>query len=153
MGDVVAIEEEVLDQAIRSLYRGNPDYEPEEDAEFDSEIDLDADLPDRVLDSLEDTFAVLLNPGRFLRIPERDSAEAFACMRSFAGEIEDGCLKEALIDTLDGKRAFRRFKDVLTVNPGERKRWNAFNARQMRNVIRTWLEALGIKPARKRRPD
>ena len=45
---------------------------------------------------------------------------------------------------LDGKNAFRKFKDSLAPYPKERKLWYGFNAKAARDEIRAWLQDIGI---------
>lgn len=149
-GEVVALEKSIFDHALRTLYHTPPPDEPEEDILFDSEINLAAELPDHLYDSLEKALAVTHGTSRYIRIPERESSEAFDCMRRFAEEVSHPVLRESLVSVLDGKKSFRKFKDSVAAYPEERKQWHVFNARRMREVIRQWLRGQGISPVRKR---
>ena len=71
---------------------------------------------------------------------------AFESMAEFADSVEDPVLKEKLSSALDGKGAFRKFKDTLIDYPKERKRWHGHNAKAMKNEITKWLAAIGIEP-------
>jgi hypothetical protein len=90
---------------------------------------------------------ILDKNGRYARIPERYSSEAHQVMSEFLGTIEDYVLRGELTHALNGKGAFRRFKDILITYPKERKRWHGYNAQAMKKVIMEWLEALEIEPA------
>ncbi len=47
---------------------------------------------------------------------------------------------------LDGRGAFRRFKDVLAEYPAERERWFGFHDERVRKAMREWLEDHDIEP-------
>jgi hypothetical protein len=55
-------------------------------------------------------------------------------------------LIEKLEIALDGKGAFRRFKNVISDYPEEEKRWFAFKDKRMREEVIEWLNDLGIEP-------
>ncbi len=150
---VVTVSMAVLEEALSALYGGtSPEYERE--VVFDSDVNLDAELSDSCEENLDAALSVLLDGERYLRIPERNAREAFEVMRSFAETVKDGELRRRLLDSLDGRGAFRRFKDVLLSDKRERKRWHGYNAKAMRAVIDGWLQAeAGNRPGRRRRED
>jgi len=150
-GAVIRISERAMRDSLASLYTSDPEDNPEEDILIDSEIDTSAEITDEVHDVLETNLLVILNGERYTRIPERDSREAFAGMRKFADSLEDRSLKESLLNALGGRNSFRKFKKLLAEHLRERKQWHAFNAKQMRSVIRAWIENLGFRPVRERK--
>lgn len=150
-GDVVRVSEESLSSALSILYLSESSFDPGEDILYDSTVNLAADLPDHIEESLESAITTLLDQARYLRVPERDSGEAFECMRSFADRCESGPLRRLLADALCGGHPFRSFKSALGKFPQDRKRWHAYNAKRMRGIIREWLLVNGIHPARRRR--
>lgn len=150
-GDVVRISEEALSAALSALYIGEPSFDPDEDVLYDSAVNLSADLPDHVEESVELALAALLDPVRYMRIPERASREAFECMRVFADRCEAESVRGILADALHGDNPFRAFKAALGRFPQERKKWHAHNAKRMRVLIREWLLVSGIRPVRRRR--
>ena len=46
-------------------------------------------------------------------------------------------------DAISGRGAFRRFKDVLALWPGELDQWYAFSAERQRGRARAWLADAG----------
>src|SRR2546423_14449318 len=54
--------------------------------------------------------------------------------------VTDEPLRERLIISIDGKGAFRRFKDVLIAYPAERERWFSYRAELLHWHIHNWLE-------------
>ncbi len=140
-GEVKVIAVEILNRANQMLYL-SPDDEYEPGVVFDSEVNIEAEVDEETLEAIEEALRVLLDEKRYVRIPERDSADAFSTMREFAETVEDEALKEALFRALDGKGAFRRFKDTLLRDKRVRKRWHGFNALHMKRVIKRWLEQI-----------
>ncbi len=67
-------------------------------------------------------------------------------MSEFTDSLKDPHIKKKLGRILEGRGAFRRFKDALDPYPRERKLWYGFNAKAIRKVIEKWLETLGIEP-------
>jgi hypothetical protein len=84
--------------------------------------------------------------GRYEEIPKKPSYEAYDLMVEFAETVKDIHLKEKLNIALDGKGAFRRFKNVLSDYPEEQERWFAFKDERMRREVIDWLNSLDIEP-------
>ncbi len=76
----------------------------------------------------------------FLRIEPASSREQYRWMERFVGSVSDEPLRERLVISIDGKGAFRRFKDVLLTYPAERERWFSYRADLLHWHIQTWLE-------------
>ncbi|TMQ20349.1 MAG: hypothetical protein E6J91_04255, partial [Deltaproteobacteria bacterium] len=68
------------------------------------------------------------------------SREQYRWMERFVGSVLDEPLRERLIISIDGKGAFRRFKDVLLAYPAERERWFSYRADLLHWHIAQWLE-------------
>jgi hypothetical protein len=81
------------------------------------------------------------NIRNFLRIEPASSREQYRWMERFVGSVADEPLRERLIISIDGKGAFRRFKDVLLAYPAERERWFTYRADLLHWHIHTWLES------------
>lgn len=152
-GRVIEISESVIDELRKRLIIDDIDEEIPEDIEY-IEFDTEPEIPDWMLDEIEILCEVILdNKDRFVRIPERDTNSAYKAMHEFIDTLNDEHLRERLSSALNGKGAFRRFKDVLLEYPKERKKWHAFNAKIMRKEITEWLETLGIKPIQSKGSD
>src|SRR4051812_1717465 len=80
------------------------------------------------------------NIRNFLRIEPASSREQYRWMEKFVGSVVDEPLRERLIISIDGKGAFRRFKDVLLAYPAERERWFSYRADLLHWHIHNWLE-------------
>lgn len=81
---------------------------------------------------------------RFLEVPIVPSYEAYQDMVDFAETVANPRLRELLEEALNGRGAFRRFKDVLLRYPEERERWFAFSHQCWRTRIDNWLQIVGI---------
>jgi len=79
-------------------------------------------------------------PGRYLNIPTDSSSEGYTDMEAFAETVKDERLKEKLWIALDGRGAFRRFKDVLLDYPEERQRWFNFKEERLKSRAMEWLK-------------
>jgi len=55
-------------------------------------------------------------------------------------------LRERLLVAIDGKGAFRRFKDVLLSYPQERERWFNYRAALLQHHINQWFSSKGLEP-------
>src|SRR5512138_3706057 len=86
------------------------------------------------------------NIRNFLRVEPASSREQYRWMERFVGSVSDEQLRERLIISIDGKGAFRRFKDVLLAYPAERERWFSYRADLLHWHIHNWLLERGIEP-------
>jgi hypothetical protein len=89
---------------------------------------------------------------RFVAIPRLESWESYGDMQDFMATVRDAHLRERLAAAIQGRGAFRRFKDVLERYPHERERWFTFQHDRMTQRAREWLESLGIAPTPKQEP-
>ncbi len=78
-------------------------------------------------------------PQRYVQLDPASSREQYRWMERFVNSVEDDTLRERLILAVDGKGAFRRFKDVLLSFPGERDRWFTYRANLLHIYINHWL--------------
>jgi len=85
------------------------------------------------------------NDEDFLYVEPISSREQYRWMEEFIEATEEPNLKEKLNIAIDGKGAFRRFKDVLVGYPDDRERWFAKRAVKLRTHITEWLSAKSIE--------
>lgn len=76
---------------------------------------------------------------RYVRIEPASSREQYRWMERFVASVADEGLRDRLIMSIDGKGAFRRFKDVLLAFPAERERWFSYRADLLHWHIHNWL--------------
>src|SRR5437763_10362456 len=82
----------------------------------------------------------------FVRIEPAASREQYKWMERFVAGVTDEALRERLVIAIDGKGAFRRFKDVLLNYPTERERWFSYRADLLHWHMQKWLEKEGLEP-------
>ena len=87
------------------------------------------------------------NIRNFLRVEPASSREQYRWMERFVGSVADEQLRDRLIISIDGKGAFRRFKDVLLAYPAERERWFTYRADLLHWHIHNWLDTHDIHPS------
>jgi len=79
-------------------------------------------------------------PERYLSIPTESSREGYQDMVAFTESLEDENLKEKLCIALNGRGAFRRFKDVLLSYLKRREEWFKFQNERLEKRVMEWLE-------------
>jgi len=82
----------------------------------------------------------------YMRIDPVSSREQYRWMERFIPMVSDEEVQSRLTTAIDGKGAFRRFKDVLMSFAAERERWFAFRSERLRVFMEAWLSAHGLKP-------
>ena len=82
----------------------------------------------------------------FVRIEPAASREQYKWMERFVVGVTDEPLRERLVIAIDGKGAFRRFKDVLLNYPTERERWFTYRAELLHWHMQKWLEKEQLAP-------
>lgn len=105
-------------------------------------------LPDEFLSPEEYEKTIRLfdeNPDRFEQLPWQDSHEGYNDMVAFTENVKDLTLQQMLWRALEGKGAFRRFKDVLLSFPEERERWFRFKDGCVAERVLRWIEDANIQ--------
>ncbi len=82
----------------------------------------------RVVDGVADPqmHVRIASDGNYLRIDPVSSREQYRWMERFIPMVESTELRDKLGQAIDGKGAFRRFKDVLMAYGAEREKWFTF---------------------------
>ena len=81
---------------------------------------------------------------RFEKIPQTESYEGYRDMEDFIATIDDQHLIDLLEVAIQGKGAFRRFKDVLLNYPNEEEKWFQFQDDRIVERAREWLDEIGV---------
>jgi hypothetical protein len=102
----------------------------------------------RVVDGVADPqmHARIAADQNYLRIDPVSSREQYRWMERYIPMVEDPDLQGKLSQAIDGKGAFRRFKDVLMAYAPERERWFAFRSERLRIFMEAWLSAHALSP-------
>jgi hypothetical protein len=130
------------------------DWEALEDAfennapEVHSYLHLDTGEVLRVVDGIADPemHARIASDANYLRVDPVSSREQYRWMERFIPMVEDPELRERLGRAIDGKGAFRRFKDVLMSYGPDRERWFAFRSERLRVFMEAWMSAHALHP-------
>ncbi len=103
----------------------------------------------RVVDGVADPqmHVRIASDGNYLRIDPVSSREQYRWMERFIPMVDDTDLRGKLAQAIDGKGAFRRFKDVLMNFADEREKWFVFRSERLRTFMEAWLGAHAIKAA------
>jgi len=103
----------------------------------------------RVVDGVADPqmHVRIASDPNYLRIDPVSSREQYRWMERYIPMVEDTEIRDKLTRAIDGKGAFRRFKDVLMSFPVDRERWFAFRSERLRACMETWLATHGIEAA------
>jgi hypothetical protein len=102
----------------------------------------------RIVDGIADPqmHARIAADPNYLRIEPVSSREQYRWMERFIPMLDDRELQQRLTKAIDGKGAFRRFKDVLMSYGPERERWFAFRSERLRIFMEAWLNAHALNP-------
>jgi len=145
-GRVLLVNEDIEYEVarVREALGPEPDWE-----NIDREAVIqELDMPDWIREPVLDAFRIEAEyGGRYLPVPEVESRDGFRDMQAFISTIEDERLRDRLWRAIDGRKPFRRFKDVLCGYPDERERWFAFSNERVQERILEWLKEEGIEPA------
>jgi hypothetical protein len=94
----------------------------------------------------EDEIDAGLDAGHLVPIEPLGSSVEYGWMAEFTATVGNARLRDRLEVALDGRGAFRRFKNVLLDDLAERDRWFAFRDARLRAAAREWLAEQGIEP-------
>ena len=89
---------------------------------------------------------VIAGGEQFVKIEPASSREQYRWMEQYVAMVEDPGLRERLLISIDGKGAFRRFKDVLLNYPTERERWFNYRGELLHWVMQQWMDREQIEP-------
>lgn len=87
-------------------------------------------------------------PDRWLRFYSTGSREGWSDMAAFAERQRDEALRERLLRAIDGKGAFRRFRDRVH-EEDLAERWYGFSADRQQGRARDFLAEQGIRVGRR----
>lgn len=82
---------------------------------------------------------------RYIALPDADSRADYRDMEAFIETVRSRQARNLLEVAIDGRGAFRRFRDVLHRFPDERERWFAFKKTRLEERAREWLADEGIE--------
>ncbi len=87
---------------------------------------------------------VCLHSSRYIRIPEAFGNPERKWMMEFAKSIKSDKTRHKFLEALQGRGCRSRFKDLLTGEVDDHKRWKSFLTHKWKEHVQTWLEAQGV---------
>ena len=128
-------------QALEDAFENNA-------PEVHSYLNLQSGEVIRIVDGIAEPamHARIAGDDQYLRIDPVSSREQYRWMERFIETVDPGDFRDQLVGSIDGKGAFRRFKDVLMGHPVDRERWFTFRSERLRVAMEAWLDAHGITP-------
>ncbi len=129
-------------QELESAFENNS-------SEISSYINLRTGEVRRIVAGLETKEDTLIRVGSvpdYLFIEPINSKDQYRWMEEFIETVEEKDLKSKLRASIDGKGAFRRFKDVLFSYPEQKDAWFNKRSYEIRLHILSWLKTHKIKP-------
>ena len=153
----VAIDMDALVQAIRNSRRsgGTSWYL---DAETGQLVGVDSNLLSALENSddldgithydqqqLQQAEEILYNPDRYLPVEGLSADDLIKIMNDFVATVADPELRKLLQGTVQGKGAYRRFRETLARYPQEMQRWVEFENKAVLEFAHDWLDLNGIE--------
>ncbi|MBZ0156097.1 MAG: UPF0158 family protein [Alphaproteobacteria bacterium] len=83
--------------------------------------------------------------GRFMEIPTLSSEESYEIMIHFIETIKSEPVRNALLGTLQGKGALRRFRETIARWPELEQQWFAYHDKRLREEALRWLASIGVE--------
>jgi hypothetical protein len=93
------------------------------------------------------------DPDRWLDVPATGSRDGYHDMELFITTVADPSIADRLNTAIQGRGAFRRFKDTLSRWPDELQRYLHFAEERKLGRTRAWLAAQGYRPAHTHPPE
>lgn len=96
----------------------------------------DPDVDDETVDDLDDSGLIVVEP--------TSSSVSYRDMEEFVAAVPQRSARDQLARAIEGRGAFRRFKDALFELPELRDQWFAFHDARVRRRALEWLRELGV---------
>mgnify|MGYP002725882094 CR=1 FL=1 len=81
---------------------------------------------------------------RYFLLPHMTPSEGYEEMEDFIETVKDKTAAEQLTTAIEGKGAFRRFREILAIYPAEEERWFRERTEIIEETVEIWLEETGI---------
>ena len=138
--ELITSELEVGAQGIEKCFdseTGNVIYVSEDDRVHLDKPDSE-DSPEWEREHLKELREVL-NTDRLTKLPDSFDINEWSIMERFCGTVGDRRIHARLVDAIQGRGAFARFRDTLG-QFGLRDVWFAYRRSQLEEIAREWLE-------------
>ncbi|NTU53669.1 MAG: hypothetical protein HGA97_08255 [Chlorobiaceae bacterium] len=105
-------------------------------------IDENDSVPEWQTEMMQEADEVLSNAD-YRELPDQFDIDEYSIMERFCFSMEDEMLSSRLLKSIQGKGAFRRFKDTVH-ECGIAEDWYAWREDAFKEVARDWLENNGV---------
>src|SRR4030066_503807 len=110
-GEIIILSEDIIKKAQEILEES---YDDDIGDFEDVEVEKVPVIPEWMEDEIELALDIFIyERDRYARIPERNPQYGYNTMKAFAETVGNETLRQELLELLDGKNAFRSFKDAL----------------------------------------
>jgi hypothetical protein len=86
----------------------------------------------------------------YLALPDKFEIHEYRIMERFSLGVEDAGVRDALLQAIRGRGAFRRFREVIHER-GVAEAWYAFRQQAFEDIAIDWLESNGVEYSREKR--
>jgi hypothetical protein len=128
------IYDEIYDEAGNRVVTLEEYLQQRDDPDWQKEMMLEADR-------VEQGYGT-----RYIRVERDDPYGGYRDMERFIGTVEDARLRERLWSAIQGRGAFRRFKDLLARHPQVEEAWFEFKDARLQRRVAYWLTYHDIEP-------
>lgn len=108
-------------------------------AEESEEDDDFSEYPDWQQDSIKDALDVIVNWETYIELPDKWEINEYDIMEEFCGSIKNDTISNALYSAIQGRGAFRRFKDAV-IRFGVEDDWYRFREEVLKQIAIEWCE-------------
>jgi len=113
-------------------------------AEESEEDDDFSEYPDWQRDSIKDALDVIVNWENYIELPDKWEINEYDIMEEFCGSIRNDRISNVLYTAIQGRGAFRRFKDAIIRFEVEDD-WYKFREEALKQIAIEWCEENEIK--------
>ena len=134
-----------LKQVIQAIEEANEVFTSFWDAKTGKTVYLaDPLMTDMTVEDKTLAAAIDDTPERFLRFPTKYEIHQYRIMENFIDQLSPGKAQEELVHAIQGKGAFRRFKQSVRYH-GLEQRWYDYLAEAYRELAIRWCEEEGLE--------
>ena len=105
----------------------------------ESEDDDLSEYEDWEQDAIREAVDVVESWGDYVELPDREEVNEYRIMENFCYSQEDDKLRSKLCYAIDGKGAFRRFRDAI-IQHGIEEEWDSYKDKTLCETAREWCE-------------
>ncbi len=113
-------------------------------AEESEEDDDFSEYPDWQQDSIKSALDVIENWENYIELPDKWEINEYDIIEEFCGSIKNDRISNALYSAIQGRGAFRRFKDAI-IRFGVEDGWYKFREEALMQIAIEWCEENEIK--------